>query len=359
MAMEDNKNIIFTPVKVVSNKNKIWTFAALTGAIGLLGVTFAANVVSNKSQADKAKQQEKQYQIGTAASVSSSAQTSFNSIPDYIQQIDAQKQSFSGSPDANSKKNLGDQDVNSISNEKQLEAGALIANPEPQKVSQDLKAQEAARAAEDDEIYLGSKKKAPKSPYEVISGTYIPATLETGLDSDLAGYASAVTRQNVFDTVTGTYLLIPKGTRIFGKYENKVAYGQQRLLINWNRLIFSDGSSISIKGMPGTDKEGYSGFHDEVDNHLANLFSGAILLSIIGAGAQLSQPQTASGVTPSPSEAMGQTFAAQTGNQLSSISGQVVQKNMNISPTITIRPGYEFNIVVNRDMILEPISQEN
>lgn len=362
MAINDteNKNQIITKVKGFTGKDKFLMVSIIIAAVGFLGVTFASNFSSSPSKEEKDKPQS-QNKSQTGASVSSSAPTSFNSIPDYIEQIDTKKQVASGRLNSkiNPKSNIGDQEVGSIINEKQLDAAAQSSNTEPNTVTQQLKTQEAARAVEDDEIYLSSKKKGPKSPYEVIAGTYIPATLETGLNSELAGYASAVTRQNVFDTVTGTYLLIPKGTRIFGKYENKVAYGQQRLLINWNRLIFSDGSSISIKGMPGTDKEGYSGFHDVVDNHLANLFSGAILLSIIGAGAQLSQPQTTSGVTPSPREAMGQTFAAQTGNQLSSISGQIVQKNMDVAPTITIRPGYEFNIVVNKDMILEPITQND
>ena len=364
MAINDkeNKNQIIEKVNGFTSKDKVLMVTIMIAAVGFLGITFVSNFSSASSKEDK-KNLQSQDKSRSGYSVASSSPASFDNIPDYIRQIDStqptQPSSVRENPRINSKSNIGNQDVGSIVNEKQLDAAAQSSNTEPNAVTQQLKAQESARAAEDSEIYLGSKKKAPQSPYEVIAGTYIPATLETGLNSELAGYASAVTRQNVFDTVTGTFLLIPKGTRIFGKYENKVAYGQRRLLISWNRLIFSDGSSISIKGMPGTDKEGYSGFHDEVDNHLANLFSGAILLSIIGAGAQLSQPQTASGVTPSPSEAMGQTFAAQTGNQLSSISGQIVKKNMDISPTINIRPGYEFNIIVNKDMILEPLTQND
>lgn len=299
MSLSDtnNKNKIIEKVKGFTSKDKFLITAIIIAAVGFLGLTFASNFSSIPSKEEKNKPQS-QNKSQSGASVPASSPTSFNHIPDYIEQINTQKQASTGglNTKTNAKGNIGDQDVNSIINEKQLDAAAQSANTEPNTVSQQLKAQEALRTTEDEEIYLSNKKKGPKSPYEVMAGTYIPATLETGLNSDLAGYASAVTRQNVFDTVTGSYLLIPKGTRIFGKYENKVAYGQQRLLINWNRLIFSDGSSISIKGMPGTDKEGYSGFHDTVDNHLANLFAGAILLSIIGSGAQLSQPQTATDV---------------------------------------------------------------
>ena len=101
-----------------------------------------------------------------------------------------------------------------------------------------------------------------------MAGTFIPAVLETGLNSDLPGYSTAVVRQNVYDTVTGTFLLIPKrNKKIFGKYESKLLMDKKRLLLNWNRLIFQMAQIISIKGMPGTDKEGYSGFADQVDNH--------------------------------------------------------------------------------------------
>lgn len=351
----ENKNQIFPKSNVITSKDKVVFFVIGFAAVGFLGSTFALNFMSNNTQNDAEKQPRKQ--ILSQANVPATSPTNFKNIPDYIDQSRAKKQDNINN---NQQKNsIGDRDVNSLLNEKQLDAAAQTSNPEPERVNQQLKAQATERAAEDDEIYLGSKKKDAKSPYEVIAGTFIPAVLETGLNSDLPGYVTAVVRQNVYDTVSGSYLLIPKGTRIFGKYESKVAYGQQRLLLNWNRLIFANGASISLKGMPGTDKEGYSGFADEVDNHFANLLSGAIFMSVIGAGAQLSQPQTASGVTPSQNEMIGQTMAGQAGSQIANIAGQVVQKNMNVSPTITIRPGYEFNIIVNKDMVLEPISQDN
>lgn len=360
--MSGNKNQIIPKIKAITNKDKIIFFIVATAAVGFLGATFASNFMSSHTQDDG---NQKQKDLVSQANIPSSSNTNYNNIPDYIEQNNSKKSDSSNSntsvnqPISETQKNkIGDMDVNSI-NAKQLEAAALTSNPEPERVNQQLKASAAEKAVEDEEIYLGTRKKAAKSPYEVMAGTFIPATLETGLNSELPGYSTALVRQNVYDTVTGTFLLIPKGTRILGKYESKVAYGQKRLLLNWNRLIFSDGASITIKGMPGTDKEGYSGFADQVDNHFANLLSGAILMSVIGAGAQLSQPQTASGVTPSQNEVVGQTIAGQAGTQIANIAGQVVQKNMNVSPTITIRPGYEFNIIVNKDMILEPISSDN
>lgn len=360
--MSDNKNTneVIPKVNAVTNKNKIKYLTAFA-AIGFLGVAIAANYKSNPKEEGENKPKEK---IISQSNIPANNNINYSNIPDYIDQNNTKKvennipNSNNAMPSNENKKNIGDMDVNAI-NAKQLEAAAISSNTEPERVNQQLKAFAAEKAVEDDEIYLSSRKKAAKSPYQVMAGTFIPAVLETGLNSDLPGYSTAVVRQNVYDTVTGTFLLIPKGTKIFGKYESKIAYGQKRLLLNWNRLIFSDGASISIKGMPGTDKEGYSGFADQVDNHFANLLSGAILMSIIGAGAQLSQPQTSSGITPSQNEVIGQTIAGQAGTQIANITGQVVQKNMNVSPTISIRPGYEFNIIVNKDMILEPISSDN
>ena len=286
-------------------------------------------------------------------------------MPDYIDQNKKREVSTQAVQNQEAPKqashtteDIGNTDIAQI-NDKQLNAAANVSPIAPEKANQQIKNSLAQREAEDDEIYLGTRKKAPRSPYQVMAGTFIPATLQTALNSELAGYATAVVRQNVYDSITGTYLLIPKGTKIFGKYDSKVAYGQKRLLLTWNRLIYSDGSSISLKGMQGTDKEGFSGFSDQVDNHMASLLSGAILMSIIGAGAQLSQPQTAAGTTPSQNEMVGQVIAGQAGNQIANITGQVVQKNLNISPTIMIRSGYEFNIIVNKDMILEPYTEDN
>jgi type IV secretion system protein VirB10 len=356
----ESKNEIFIKEKF-NAKDKI-KLAVGAGVFLILGATVASAVVVGSESKEKEKKQ-------TQPVIASNSNANFNNIPDYIDQnkkievtnaSSNQKSIDTQQPKNNSsnEKEIGDIDVSSI-NDKQLSTAASVSPITPEKPNQQIKNSLAERAAEDDEIYLGTRKKSAKSPYEVMAGTFIPATLQTGLNSELAGYATAVVRQNVYDSITGTYLLIPKGTKIFGKYDSKVAYGQKRLMLTWQRLMFGDGSSISLKGMQGTDKEGYSGFQDQVDNHLASLMSGAILMSIIGAGAQLSQPQTSTGVTPSQNEMVGQVIAGQAGNQIASITGQVVQKNLNISPTIMIRAGYEFNIIVNKDIILEPYIEDN
>ncbi len=138
--------------------------------------------------------------------------------------------------------------------------------------------------------YLPYKKEVPLSPYEVKQGTVIPAVMITGINSDLPGQIIAQVSQPVFDTVSGRYLLIPQGTRLVGSYDSYVAVGQERALVAWRRLIFPDGASLELMNMPGADPQGYSGFADQVNNHYFRIFGGAILIGMIGAGYQATQP---------------------------------------------------------------------
>jgi len=361
---EEDKNKIFHKPNVVTNKRKISTAFIAAGAIGFIGIAAGSNYFATK-QLEETEQKKKDVNSDGMNTPVSNTPTQWDNMPNYINQNQEQKDSITHVSNQNNEvtntqvtdqKNIGDQEISTI--DKQSEKKARESDTEIDKINQQLNAEKSIQNIEDSEIYLGSKKKAAKSPFEIMSGSVIPATLQTGLNSELPGYATAIVRQNVYDSVSGNFLLVPKGTKIFGKYESKVAYGQKRLLMQWDRLIFTDGSSISLKGMQGTDKEGYSGFEDQVDNHFASLMSGAILMSIIGAGAQLSQPNNQNnGTYPSTQQQVGQTIAGQMGTQIATISGQVVQKNMNIQPTIVIRPGYEFNIMVSKDIILEPIKK--
>jgi type IV secretion system protein TrbI len=137
---------------------------------------------------------------------------------------------------------------------------------------------------------LPAALRLPASRYEVKAGTIIPGVLLTGVNSDLPGQLIAQVRENVFDTESGQYLLIPQGARLVGLYDHQVAYGQERVLVTWKRVIFPNGSSLSLKdGMPGTDPAGAAGFNDQVNHHLVRVFGNALLLSIFSAGVQLSQ----------------------------------------------------------------------
>ncbi len=196
-------------------------------------------------------------------------------------------------------------------------------------------------------FYLASELQKPVSPYEVKATTIIPATLITGIDSDLPGQISAQVRQNVYDTVTGNYLLIPQGTRIVGVYDNQVAYGQERVLMAWNRLIFPNGDSFDLQGQPGIDLKGMAGMTDLVDQHLARVFGSVIAISIFGAIGQLSQ-NNAQGAYPTN----GQIIYSAVGQNLVAAGTTMLQKNLDIQPTIEIRPGANFNVLVTKDMVL-------
>ncbi len=203
----------------------------------------------------------------------------------------------------------------------------------------------ASPSTEQDTISSALQK--PRSPYEIKAGTLIPATLMTGINSDLPGTIIAKVRSDVFDTATGNYLLIPQGTTLLGVYDSQVAYGQSRVLIAWSRLIFPNGDSFDLAGQPGVDLIGMAGLHDLVDNHYLRLFGSALLFSTFGAAGQLSQPENATGQLTTQ-----QTIYSAIGQQLTQTGAQLAQKNMNIQPTIEIRPGSNFNVLLSRDIIL-------
>ena len=199
-----------------------------------------------------------------------------------------------------------------------------------------------------DKWTLDSSVQAPKR-LSIITGSVLPATLITGINSDLPGKIIAQVSQNVYDSPTGRFMLVQQGTKIFGTYESGVVYGQERVLVSWNRLIFPDGKTIDIGSMNGTDQAGYSGMNDLVNNHYLRLFTSSFLLSVISAGITYSQDKYTSnnenGTTAS--SAMAQSF----GNQMGNTTIQMIQKNMNISPTLEIRPGFKINVMVTKDII--------
>ncbi|WP_417625184.1 TrbI/VirB10 family protein, partial [Paremcibacter congregatus] len=198
----------------------------------------------------------------------------------------------------------------------------------------------------DEPIYLNHALVKPASPYQVMAGNIIPSSLITGLNSDLPGFLIAQVRHNVYDSVTGRHLLIPQGTRILGEYSSSVTYGQNRALVVWNRLIYPNGRSILLDGMPGVDLSGASGFKDKVDRHFWQLMGSAILGSLVATGAD-----AAKGDDPNSILNNALSGTATTADQTIQ---QIIKKQLNVQPTIEIRPGYRFNIVVLADMILGP-----
>jgi type IV secretion system protein VirB10 len=197
--------------------------------------------------------------------------------------------------------------------------------------------------------YLNQPLVLPRSPYEVKAGTIIPTTLITGINSDLPGQIIGQVRENVYDTVTGEYLLVPQGSRLVATYDSAVAFGQDRVLVCWNRLIRPDGISISLECMPGVDLAGYSGFADEVDHHWWRILSGVAIGTLLSATAEKSQGNVA-GYNPT----MPQLWASNAGGAINQAGQQITQKNLAIQPTIRVRPGFSVNVIVTKDIVLLP-----
>ena len=189
----------------------------------------------------------------------------------------------------------------------------------------------------------------PTSPYQVMAGTIIPAALVTGINSDLPGQVIANVTEAVYDTATGRFLLIPQGSRLIGRYDSQVSFGQRRVLLVWTRLILPDTSSISLDRLPGIDPAGYAGLEDGVDWHWDRIIAGAALSTLLGVGAELAAPNN-SGSTGGVTVAVRQS-AQDTVNQ---VGQEITKRNLSIQPTLTIRPGFPMRVMVNKDLTLRP-----
>ncbi len=199
-----------------------------------------------------------------------------------------------------------------------------------------------------DDDYLHTTLKKPLSPYVLQTGNLIPAILIGGINSELPGQLTAMVSQNVYDSIRGRYLLIPQGTKLILTYDANVAYGNRRLLVAVKRLIFPNGNSMDLKGMPAVDTMGFAGFHDQVDNHYFRTYGSAAMMGLLSAGFQLSQPQQSNMLTaPSASQAT----AAAMGQQIGQVAMGMMNKNLDIAPTLIIHPGYQFNVQVTADMV--------
>lgn len=194
---------------------------------------------------------------------------------------------------------------------------------------------------------LDSQVELPE-PYTVQAGAVIPAIMISGIVSDLPGQVMAQVSTNVYDSPTGRHLLIPQGTRLVGTYDNRIAYGQRRVLMAWQRLLFPDGRTLDIQAMPGADSAGKAGFEDRVNTHFWRIFGSAVLLSGVVAGISLSQDNGDSG---SDRQRASDALSEALGQNLGSAIAEMLRKSINISPTIEIRPGYRFNVMVTKDMV--------
>lgn len=206
--------------------------------------------------------------------------------------------------------------------------------------------------AEKDSSWILPHSRTAGQPLELKTGAVIPGVMVTGINSDLPGNIIAQVSQNVFDTATGRQLLIPQGAKLFGVYDSRVIYGQERVLVAWNRLMFPDGSAVTLGAMPGSDMAGNAGYTDKVNNHYLRIFGSAILMSMITGGMSYSMDSLDSGGdsdNPTLQDEMGAALASQLGQA----TLQLLQKNLNIKPTLEIRPGYQFNVIVTKDIVFE------
>ena len=189
----------------------------------------------------------------------------------------------------------------------------------------------------------------PASPYQVMAGTVIAAALVTGIKSDLPGDVIATVTEPVYDTATGKFLLIPQGSRILGKYNSQVSYGQSRVQMVWNRIILPDTSSLALDNLVGTDPAGYAGVEDEIDRHWSRILVGAALTTLLGVGAELAAPENRQGGNRI-------IIAGRDGLQdsVNQVGQEMTRRNMNVQPTLTARPGLPVRVIVARDLVLRP-----
>lgn len=221
-----------------------------------------------------------------------------------------------------------------------------------------------ARFTQGDSASVVASLKPPESPYLITAGSVIPAVLISGINSELPGPILAQVRENVFDSASGRWVLIPQGSKIIGSYKTDAAYGQQRAQIEWKRLVFPNSASMEIPDMPGADQAGYAGFSDEVNNHYLKTFGTAALISVISAGQMVGQLGAFGGgtgysgpygygySTPNQMALLSQTGGAAASQQLGEVAQSSLQRGMNIPPTLEIRPGYQFNVMVTNDLVL-------
>ena len=204
-----------------------------------------------------------------------------------------------------------------------------------------------------DTNWISSYSRMAGQPFELKTGAVIPGVMVTGINSDLPGNIIAQVSQNVFDSATGNHLLLPQGAKLFGVYDSRVIYGQERVLVAWNRVVFPNGSAITLGAMPGSDESGYAGYADKVDNHYLRIFGSAMLMSMMTGGMAYTMDSldnsSSESDKPTLQNEMGSALAAQLGQT----TLQLLQNNLNIKPTLKIRPGYQFNVIVTKDLVFE------
>jgi type IV secretion system protein TrbI len=228
------------------------------------------------------------------------------------------------------------------------ELGAGMASMDPNMQGRKNDFLTAAGRSRDDG-YLRNRLQRPRSPFEVKAGTIIPAVLTTGINSDLPGPVFARVREDVYDSINQDYLLIPQGSTLIAAYDSMVAWGQERVLLCWQRLVLPNGSSIRLECMPGADLAGAAGLTDSVDEHWWRILKGVSVASLLSAATT-----AAAGNTTGYSPTVPQMWARGAASEVGTAGENITRRNIMVQPTITVRPGWPLNVMVTKDMILEP-----
>lgn len=227
-----------------------------------------------------------------------------------------------------------------------LPAEAQVAAPAAAPQSDTGHKQAFLERASDRRTVSGERLTGLASSSILQAGSVIPAALITGIRSDLPGQITAQVTENIYDSPTGKILLIPQGTRVIGQYDAGVGFGQRRVLLVWNRLMFPNGRSIVLERQPGADAEGYAGLEDGVDYHWGELFKAAALSTLLSVGAEAGTSQNENNLV--------QALRQGASNSISQTGQQIVTRQLNIAPTLTVRPGFPVRVIVTRDLVLEP-----
>ncbi|MQW87844.1 TrbI/VirB10 family protein [Sinorhizobium saheli] len=225
--------------------------------------------------------------------------------------------------------------------------GIDLAGPSGQPGQQTAQDQQVAflSAPVDRRMTSSDRVMAPASPFILQAGSVIPAALVTGIRSDLPGQITAQVTENIYDSPTGRSLLIPQGTRIIGQYDNNVQFGQRRALLVWNRLIFPNGRSIVLERQPGADTQGYAGLEDGVDYHWWDLAKAAGLSTLLAVGTELAV---------SDEDRLVAAIRDGAQDTINDAGQQIIRRQLQVAPTLTIRPGFPVRVIVTRDLVLEP-----
>lgn len=200
---------------------------------------------------------------------------------------------------------------------------------------------------------LGKNMEIPTSDFIVRAGFVIPATMISGITSDTAGQIMAQVTQSVYDTATGHHLLVPQGTRLVGTYNTGATFGQERMMIVWQRLVFPDNKTLDLGAMVGADTGGYAGFTDKVNNHWWKMISSAFLMSGVTASVAVAVDDNNNSSTTTNSTSVNSELSQALATQLGSVMTKVIERNLNIAPTLEIRQGYNFNVMVTKDLVFD------